>query len=232
MNIFAPLGHSAQTARNTTGYSADSSVQAQPGVDQYTYAILNDPIYKALQANVGAANQADQGAASTGFGQALAGYGQIPDLAGVAAGLGLDPKSPLYQLLMGAGQNPNTVSSANALNASGVSTTAQLQNQNQQNIANFIGQMGAAGTYESGATGVGLKQQEQANTLAQYNASQALIGHLADLANTYNTQYQAGQGQLSQGLQDATTRQIGLGNPVAAQVASAIVPSLGIGGGQ
>ena len=201
------------------------------GIAPYTSAILNDPIYKALQAQVTAANQAAQGTAQTGFGQALSTYGTIPDLQATAQHLGLDPSSPLYQMLMQAANNPATQNAANQLNASGLSTTAQENTANQQALAKFLGgQNNANGGYQSGATGVGVGEQEQANSLAQYQNSQALLSQLAGLAASYNTAYQTGQGQLSQGLQDAATREIGLGSPTAKSVTAQVVPSLNIGG--
>ena len=230
----APLQTDASSSGPNYGVPGVHTVAPPPGIGAYTGAILNDPVYKALQAQVTAANQAAQGTATTGFGQALATYGAIPNLQQTAQQLGLSANSPLYQMLMSAANNPATQNAANQLTASGLSTTAQQNTANQQALAKFVGSQNAANNgYQSGAMGVGVGQQEQANSLAQYQNAQALLSQLSGLASAYNTQYQTGQGQLTQGLQDAATREIGLGSPtgkVSSTVASSIIPSLNIGG--
>lgn len=188
----------------------------------YSGSILGDPAFHQQQLQVAAQNQAAQGTAGSGFGQALAGYGQIPDLHAAAQQLGLDPSSPLYAILTGAASNPNTVQAANSLTQGGLSTEAQLGQQHQTSIDSLMGNLAARGAITSGDTGVGLRNEEQANSQRQYDAQQSLLQHLGAIVGAYNTSQQAGIQQLQTGAAQAAARQIALNPAVPSSLANTL----------
>lgn len=207
-------------ASSGPGYAPHPSA---PGLSpQFGFNILNDPLYAQLQKQVGAQNQAAQAAFGTGVGQELAQYGQMPDLTGAAQSLGLNASSPLYALLTGAAGNPNTVAAANALTNAGLSTEAQNAQQHSTDIGNLMNNLAARGAVQSGDTGVGLRLADQADAQRQYQAQQTLLGHLANLVGTYNTQQQNDINQLQQGASQAAARQISLNPAVTSSLAQTI----------
>lgn len=193
----------------------------------YTWSILNDPLYMALQGNLAAQQDSLEAQQKQSVDQALAQWGQIPNFGTAANELGLDPSSPLAQMISG-DVDQQTTDAANNLTQAGLSTTAQLAKQHSTDIQSLLDSMAARGTVQSGGTGVGLGQADQAYSQNQYNGLQSLLSYLTGAQTTYNTGLQGLQQQLAQGAQDATTRQIGLA-PAGSNIVQGIVPSLNIG---
>lgn len=213
-------GPLATDASSGPGYAPHPSA---PGVSSlFGFNILNDPLYAQQQKQIAAQDQAAQGAFTTGLGQELAGYGQIPDLVAAAQQLGINASSPLYGLLTGAAGNPNTVAAANALTNAGLSTSAQNAQQHQTDIGHLMNNLAARGAVQSGDTGVGLRLADQADAQRQYQAEQTLLQHLGSLIGSYNTQQQADIGQLQQGAAQAAARQISLNPAVTSSLAQTI----------
>lgn len=230
---FGPYG--AQPIRNTTGFNEalgtgiTGSAPSPPGggfTPSYGQNLLDDPLYRQLQAQLNAQNQAAQSQAGVGFGQALANYGQIPDLTAAAQQLGLDPASPLYGILTGAAANPNTVQAAQNLTNSGLSTAAHLSQQHQTAIGNLLNNLAARGAVQSGDTGTGLRLEDQANSQRQYDAQQTLLQNLQKIIGGYNTEQQNAINQLQQGAGQAAARQIALNPAVPAATAATLAPLL------
>lgn len=222
--------------RGANPYVPPSGVTGGGFTPNFATNILNDPLYKQLQAQIAAQNQTAQGTATTGFGQALAQFGSIPDLTQAAGQLGLDANNPLYKILTGITSNPNVQQSAQSLTNAGLSTEAQLAQQHQTAVQNLLNSLAARGAVQSGDTGTGLRLADQANSQAEYGAHQQLLDTLGKLVNAYNTSQQQGIGQLQQGASQAAARQIALNPAVPASLASSIasmftVPTTGTGGG-
>lgn len=225
---FGP-GPAATDASSAGGYGHTPAPGPGGFTPDYSGNILNDPLYAALQRQVTAQNQSAQAGLTTGFGQGLAQYGQIPDLGMAAQQLGLDANSPIYKLLMGAATDPNTVASAHALTAGGLSTSAGLDQQHQTALGGLLSNLAARGAVQSGDTGTGLRLEDQANSQRQYAAQQALLQHLGSLIGTYNTSQQQGIGQLQSGAAQAAARQIALNPSVPGSLATSIASMLGAG---
>lgn len=221
-----PLLHFTDISSSGPGYGMPAAHPSGSAASGFNFgaSILNDPIFKATQAQINAANQGAQSQAGVGFGQALANYGQIPDLTAAAQQLGLNPSDPMYGILTGAASNPNTVSAANALTQQGLSTEAQLAQQHQTAIQNLMNNLAARGAVQSGDTGVGLGLEEQSNAQRQYQAQQSLLDTLGKLVSGYNTQQQAGIGQLQQAAGQAAARQIALSPNISAASAATLAP--------
>ena len=226
---FRPLVHSSPLSTDASSSGPNYGVPRSTAggfVPDYTGNILSDPLYRQLQAQVAAQNQAAQGTANTGFGQALSQFGEIPDLAGAAQQLGLDPNNPLYKILTGIASNPNVQSSAQSLTNAGLSTEAQLANQHQTAVQQLLNSLAARGAVQSGDTGTGLRLADQANSQAEYGAHQQLLQTLGNIVNAYNTSQQQGIGQLQQGAAQAAARQIALNPAVPASLASQVASML------
>lgn len=196
------------------------------GLPGYGTNILDDPLFQQLRAQVGAQNQAAQGTANTGFGQTLANFGEIPDLAAAAGQLGLDKTNPLYGILFGAASNPNIVSSAKSLTDQGLSTEGQLAQAHQTAVQTLLNSLAARGAVNSGDTGVGLRLADQANAQAEYGAHQQLLQNLGNIINAYNQSQQQGINQLQQGASQAAARQIAINPAVPASLASSVASML------
>lgn len=208
------------TDANSTGFGY--APPPQGFIPNFRQSILGDPIFQQQQQQIAAQNQAAQGSATSGIGQLLGGYGEIPDLVSAAKQLGLNPNSPMYGLLMHAAQDPNTVASANALTQQGTSTVGQNQFQHTSDINSLMGNLAARGAVTSGDTGVGLQLADRADAQRRQDAQTSLLGHLQDIINTYNGSQQQGISQLQQGAAQAAARQIALNPTVPSNLASTL----------
>jgi hypothetical protein len=193
----------------------------------YMQNILTDPLYQQLQQNLAAQGIAAGQNRKQQTDQALAQFGEIPDLTSSIQGLGLDPASPMYQMLFG-DIDPTTQDAAKQLTAAGLSTTAGLDRGHQADIQNLLDSMAARGTVQSGGTGVGLGQADRAYSQNQYNARGSLINYLAGVQSAFNQQQQLAQQQLQQGAADAAARQAAL-NPSIPGSTPAAAPNLAAG---
>lgn len=195
-----------------------TSTGTDPTTPDYWSQIVNEPGYMQLQQNLTAQGVQAAQTRKQQTNQALAQFGEIPDLSASIQGLGLDPNSPMYQTLFG-DIDPSTAQAAQALTQGGLSTTAGLDKQHQTDIGNLLDQMAAHGTVQSGGTGVGLGQADQAYSQNQFNARTSLINYLTGVQSAFNQQQQTAAQQLQQGAADAVARlmaqnpALGTGNP-------------------
>jgi len=202
-------------------YSLNYNPPALPEPN-YNWSLENDPIFQMTRAQVNARNAAAGAAAGTGFGQAFGNWGEIPDFAQTARDLGLDPTNPLYGILMNAAQNPNTLAAAQDLTARELSTVGGYNRQNRFARGNWLDQMGARGTFRSGATGVGLRNLAYEDQARRYSGAQALLQKLTQIASAYNTAQQEGLATLGQGAQQAALRQLGLTGKIPEGILNAL----------
>lgn len=182
--------------------STDPTTATPP---DYWGQIINEPGYQQLQRNLSAQGIS---AATTRKGQtdqAIAQFGEVPDLTSAIKGMGLDPDSPMFQAIFG-DIDQTTVDAANKLTAGGLTTTAGLDRQHATDIQSLLDNMAAHGTVQSGGTGVGLGQADQAYSGNQYNARTSLINYLTGVQSAFNQQQQAAAQQLQQGAADAVAR--------------------------
>lgn len=221
-----PIQTDASSSGPNYGVPHPAASNALGGQNQFAFNLNNDPLYAQLQKQIAAENQANQAQTTTGFGQLLGQYGNLPDLAQAAGELGLNANSPLYQMLFSAANNPDTVASANALNQAGLSTSAQLQQQQQIAISNLMNNLASRGAVQSGDTGTGLRLADQTAAQNQYNAEQTLLQHLQSLIGTYNANSQNDIQQLQAGASQAAARQIALNPGVSGATAAALVSAL------
>lgn len=207
------------------GFPAPGGTPGTPGyTPDYSSLILHDPLLMQLQSNLSAQGVKSAAERKANIGQALTQFGEVPNFADTRAGFGLDPNSGLYQALM-ADVSPDIQQSAQDMTASGLSTTAGLARQHNTSIQSLLDSMAAHGTLQSGGTGVGLNQEDQNYSGNQFKARNDLLQYLAGVQHSFAQSDMDRQNQLSQGLQDATSRQIGL-NPI---IPADILKSLNIG---
>lgn len=209
-----PLPFSGPTLEpGMTGYGGTTppppGVIGQGGQNPYYFNILNDPIYKQLQANLAAQGVQSAQQRQSNTRQALVQFGEVPDLTSTVNGLGLDPNSPMYQTLFG-DVDAGTKQQAQNLTDAGLSTVAGLSRQHAKDIQDLLDSQAARGVVRSGGTGVGLGQADQAYSGNQYNARQSLLQYLSGVQAAYAQSQLASQQQLQQGASDAVTRQLDL----------------------
>jgi hypothetical protein len=169
----------------------------------YGNAIMTDPVFQQLRAMLSAQGIGNAATRHSGVQQALGQFGEIPDL----TALGLDPNSPLAQML-GNDIDPATRTTAQSLTDAGLSTTAQMARAHKQGIGDLIDRMAAHGTLRGGGTGVGLNQEDQTYAGNQYQARSSLLNYLQGVQQAFANSQRDIQGQLGQGASDAVQRQL------------------------
>lgn len=180
----------------------------------YANLIAGDSLFNQSEADRNAASIGDAGTRKLQTNQALINFGEVPDLKSSVNGLGLDPNSPMYKMLFG-DVDPNTTQGAQDMTSSGLSTMAGLSRDHTKAIGDLLDQMAAHGTVQSGATGVGLGQEDQRYGGAQFKARNDLLTYLSGVQSAFNQSQQTRAAQRTTDLTDATNRQITL-NPYVA----------------
>lgn len=173
----------------------------------YMNALTGDPLYQQQLANVSAAGIQSAAERKASVGQALTQFGEVPDF----AGMGLDSNSPLYKSLLG-DVTPDVTRSASGLTDAGLSTVAGLSRGHTKAIGDLIASLAGRGALQSGATGVGLQQEDQNYAGQQFKARNDLLSYLTGVQHAYAQSEGDRQNTLATAAQDAATRQIGL-NP-------------------
>lgn len=186
---------------------APSAPQAAPN---YTWDINNDPLYSQwLNFTKPGLISGYAGDRKQQTDQALQQFGEIPDLNSAVSGLGLDPNSDMYKMLFGDIDQP-TRDAAQQLTSAGLSTVAGLNRSHNTDIQSLLDSLAARGTVQSGATGVGLGQADQAASQNQYNARTSLLNYLTGVQQAFNQHIQDLNSQQATEATNAANRQIAM----------------------
>lgn len=180
----------------TPGYTPD-----------YGALIQGDPIYRQQQGDLSAQGIASAQDLKGGTARALINFGEVPDLMASIKGLGLDPNSPMFKMLF-ANVDEATRQGARDMTSAGLSTTARLDREHQTSLGTLMDQLAARGVVRSGATTSGSNLEGQRYGAAQFDARKNLLDYLSGLQTAYTQSENARQASLTQGLTDATGRQI------------------------
>jgi hypothetical protein len=149
-------------------------------IDPALQALIDaDPSYAKYVTDAQAQDAADRAQRNASMQRAMEDYGLMPDLSGSASQLGLT-NTDLSQI-----QTPEAQTLANANTTSGMSTTAQLNLARSNALKNIVNALAGRGMMRSGDTGYNTGQEEQAATLAQYNAQKTLLDYLAGIQSGY-----------------------------------------------
>ena len=151
----------------------------------------------ALKQTLSAQGIQDQATRNAAINQALIQYGGMPDFAKVSAQLGI-PVDQLQGMI-----DPATAGLAAENTKAGLSTTARLQQQEDQAMLALRNNLAARGALSSGDDAYRTNLQNLAFTQAQSDALGQLLGALGGYQQSYVTAQQGEQGQLTSGLQTA-----------------------------
>ena len=163
----------------------------------YQALLQNDPGYMALKQTLSAQGTTNQAARNAAINQALIQYGAVPDLAKASSVLGI-PTDQLQGII-----DPATAGLAAQNSKAGLSTTARLQQQEDQAMLGLRNNLAARGALSSGDDAYRTNLQNQAYTQAQNDALNSLLGALTGDQQSYVSADQGIQNQLSNGLQTA-----------------------------
>ena len=186
--------HGGTIGVNAGNLSLPHSVTYAP---DYQSLLQNDPGFMALKQGLSAQGIQDSAQRNAAINQALIQYGAIPDLNKAAAQLGI-PVDQLQGII-----DPNTAGLAAANSKAGLSTTARLQQQEDQAMLALRNNLAARGALSSGDDAYRTNLQNQAFTQAESDALNSLLGAITGVNQTYTTAQQNEQGQLLSGLQTA-----------------------------
>ena len=184
---------------------------ALPGSASYTpdymALIQSDPTYKAIADQIHAQGITDQAQRQAATMQALIGYGQIPDFAATASQLGLSPDA---LAMLQADIDPNAAALAGQNTSAGLSTTAQLAQQQQQQIQALRNSLAARGALGSGDDAYRTGLQNQAYAKAENDALNSLLAAINGYQGTYLNAQNAENAQLNTAMTNAETLEAGL----------------------
>jgi len=166
----------------------------------YQSLLQNDPGFMALKQNLSAQGTQDSATRNAAINQALIQYGALPDFDKAAAQFGISA-ADLQGMI-----DPNTASLADANTKAGLSTTARLQQQEDQAMLGLRNNLAAHGALSSGDDAYRTNLQNQSYTQAQSDALGSLLAALGGYQQTYTTAQQGEQNQLTGGLTDALSR--------------------------
>lgn len=158
----------------------------------------------ALKQQISAQQAQDQATRNAAINQSLIQFGMIPDFSSLGSSMGLSASD--IASLEGA-IDPNAAALAQQNTAAGLSTEAQLQQQQKQAMTGLRNNLAARGALSSGEDAYQTNLQNQNYALAQNDALQKLLSALGGYQQTYLTNQQNEQGQLTQGLQTAEQNQ-------------------------
>lgn len=155
-----------------------------PGSGTYTpdYAALiqNDPTYAALSQFLAAQGTSEASARQAATEQALIQFGGVPDFANVGLGL-----SPEVLAMLQHDIDPITGQLAGANSRAGLSTEAQLQQQQQQAIMGLRNNLASRGALSSGDDAYRTNLQNQSYAQAQQSALNSLLSAINGYQSTY-----------------------------------------------
>lgn len=188
--------HGGKAPRGRLSYSPD-----------YQALLQQDPGYMALKQQLSAQQIQDAAARQAATDQALIQYGMIPDFSGLGSSMGLSPQQ--IQMLE-QDISPQVQALAQQNTAGGLSTEAQLQHSQEVAMRSLRNNLAARGALSSGEDAYQTNQQNHNYAVAQNDALQKLLSALGGYQQTYLTNQQNEQNQLTQGLQTAEQQQMAL----------------------
>ena len=203
-----PAGSGGRKARPPVKAPVSAPTSAPAPADPsayYTQLLQQDPGFLALQQSLSAADQQNAAVRDQGIAQALVQYGMIPDFSQLSS-LGLSPDA---LSAIQAAITPQIRALAQQNTANGLSTQAQLQQQEQQAMLGLRNNLAARGALSSGDDAYRTGLQEHAYALAQNKALQSLLGFLGGQQQTYLTNHQQGQQQLAQAIPGIVNNLVG-----------------------
>jgi hypothetical protein len=177
----------------------------------YGNLIQQDPAFSVLKQQLSAQGTQDAAQRQQAINQALIQYGGVPNFGSVAGQLGLSPSA--LQQLMG-DIDPHTAGLAQQNTAAGLSTQAQLQHQQEIAIRSLRNNLAARGGLSSGEDAYQTNEQDLSYSKAQNQALQSLLAAINGYNQTYTTNQQNEQAQLTSGMQQALQNQEALGTAV------------------
>lgn len=200
-----PAGSGGKKAKPPVNAPANSPAPPVDPSTYYTQLLQQDPGFLALQQSLSAADQQNAAVRDQGIAQALVQYGMIPDFSQLSSlGLSPDALSALQAAI-----TPQVRALAQQNTANGLSTQAQLQQQEQQAMLGLRNNLAARGALSSGDDAYRTGLQEHAYALAQNKALQSLLGFLGGQQQTYLTNHQQGQQQLAQAIPGIVNNLVG-----------------------
>jgi len=172
----------------------------------YGTLLQQDPAFSTLKQQISAQGIQDAAQRKQAINQSLVQYGGVPNFSQGQLGLSSDA---LQQLMSDI--DPNTAALAQQNTAAGLSTQAQLQHQQQIAIRDLRNNLAARGGLSSGEDAYQTNEQDLAYSKAQNQALQSLLAAINGYDQTYTTNQQSEQSQLTQGIQQALQNQEALG---------------------
>lgn len=188
------------TASGMPAFNGPNKLTDPGFTPDYTGLIQSDPQYQAVLQQAGAANIANAAQRAAATNRALIQFGLVPSFNGL--GLSNDQLGFLNQDV-----TPDVSALANQNTQNGLSTEAQLQQQNHQQTLRLRNALAARGLLSSGETNYQTGLQEQSFNAAQQKAINDLLNAISGYQGSYLSAAQQAQDQISQALGQAATRQ-------------------------
>lgn len=176
------------------------------GGDPYQTILDNDPLYKQTVSELGAQGIQNAQQRAAAIQRYLIQYGQVPDFAGAASGLGLGANALGF---LNTDVTPLTKQLADQNTQAGLSVVARLLDQHNRAQGGIQDQLAARGIFRSGATPSLLGQEGLQYKQAGSDAQNSVLDSVMSAINGYVTNQQAIQQQLRQAAEDAYGRHAG-----------------------
>lgn len=189
----SPFTKAAGTPDNTTvgAYTPD-----------WKSLISNDPGLLQVEQTLGAGSAADAASRDAQIQQAIETFGSAPDLASLAQQLGMS-QADLQNVL-----TPDVQKLAQENTDAGLSTKARLDQANTNAIRQITQNLNKRGILNSGEAGYELDQQNLGYRQAQSDATQKLLGYLAQYQQGYLAAQNQRDSTLAGAVNDAANRQM------------------------
>lgn len=189
--------------------------------------LAQDTAYIQAQADYKAALDAAGASRDSNTNQALIQFGAVPDFSSIGKSLGLSDA----QIAAITGEIANgTGALANQYTQSGNSVLAQLNHAHDQALKQLQASLAARGALESGATGVGVGQENQNYQLGMSNAYDALLKNLVGFQDSYANAAGTARGTLTSALDSAYQRAVQMAEQNPGAGSSTPPPPPGPGG--
>lgn len=181
--------------------AAVAAAQAKQPLPDYASILANDPVYQQLLGSLASARASDSATRAAQINSALVQYGSVPDLTSAGQTLGFDVSGLV---------DPTTAQLAQENTDAGTSTVAGETRNYNNSVQQLKQALAARGMLSSGATGVGLGQQQQTYNQNQYDDTQKLLSYLAGVQQAFTQNQTSENTQQVQGADDAYTRAVQL----------------------
>lgn len=206
----------AYGSNNPSALPMGSQVPAPAGAlttADWQKLIAGDAGLQSAEAALSGSAAADQNALGANFTNAYESFGKPVDLATLAQQLGMSQAD--IQNYLG----PDAQKIAQENSDAGLSTTARLDQANQNAIRSIMANLNKRGLLHSGETGYQLDQQNLGYRQAQSDAYGKFLGYLQQYQQGYLTAQQQRAASLASSVNSAADRQYNLNSsPVANQV--------------